>query len=228
MTSRDQFLQVTTMILSTVFIPQFAGLRASLARRFCARGPYCVSLSQTARSNSHHKLTSTKATIASRSISHRSGLPFIFTAAGIAGVGLGLSVFTGPKIQCDAPKQPTFSGYPPPPPTSAVNLYELSFGTGCGLCAGIFIKKGAKAVAFLLGGIFVLLQYLGSTSAVRIDWARVGSRFESLFYSTDAITGNKKAPSVYSLWSWLLDFLTADFQQRASFLAGLALGLRVG
>jgi hypothetical protein len=27
-----------------------------------------------------------------------------------------------------------------------------------GICAGIFIKKGAKAVAWFLGGIFVLLQ----------------------------------------------------------------------
>lgn len=46
----------------------------------------------------------------------------------------------------------------PPPPTSAVNLYELSFGTVAGVCAGVFIKKGAKAVAFCVGGVFVLLQ----------------------------------------------------------------------
>lgn len=41
---------------------------------------------------------------------------------------------------------------------SSVNVYELSFGTVCGLCAGVFIKKGAKALAFVLGGVFVLLQ----------------------------------------------------------------------
>lgn len=46
----------------------------------------------------------------------------------------------------------------PPPPVSSVNLYELSFGTVCGVCAGVFVKKGAKALAFFLGGIFVLLQ----------------------------------------------------------------------
>lgn len=46
----------------------------------------------------------------------------------------------------------------PPPPTSSVSVYELSFGTVAGFCAGVFIKKGAKAAAFLLGGIFVLLQ----------------------------------------------------------------------
>jgi FUN14 domain-containing protein 1 len=39
-----------------------------------------------------------------------------------------------------------------------VNLYELTFGTVTGICAGVFIKKGAKMVAFFLGGVFVLLQ----------------------------------------------------------------------
>ena len=39
-----------------------------------------------------------------------------------------------------------------------MNLYELSFGTVAGICAGVFIKKGAKAVAFFVGGVFVLLQ----------------------------------------------------------------------
>ena len=56
------------------------------------------------------------------------------------------------------PNQPPYSGYPSPPPTSTVNIYELSFGTVCGVCAGVFIKKGAKAIAFILGGIFMMLQ----------------------------------------------------------------------
>jgi hypothetical protein len=46
----------------------------------------------------------------------------------------------------------------PPPPESIVNMYELTFGTVCGVCAGVFVKKGAKALAFVFGGIFVLLQ----------------------------------------------------------------------
>lgn len=71
------------------------------------------------------------------------------------------------------------------------------------------------------------VQYLGSISVVKVDWARMGSRFEKLFYSTGE-NGAKKPPTVYSLWRWLVDFLTADFQPRASFLAGLALGLRIG
>jgi FUN14 family len=37
-------------------------------------------------------------------------------------------------------------------------MYELTFGTVCGVCAGVFVKKGAKALAFFFGGVFVLLQ----------------------------------------------------------------------
>jgi hypothetical protein len=48
----------------------------------------------------------------------------------------------------------------PSPPQSSIKTYELTFGAVCGICAGVFIKKGAKAIAFLLGGVFVLLQVL--------------------------------------------------------------------
>lgn len=45
-----------------------------------------------------------------------------------------------------------------PPPTSSISFYALGFGTVAGICTGVFVKKGAKAAAWLLGGIFVLLQ----------------------------------------------------------------------
>lgn len=130
-------------------------------------------------------------------------------------------------------------------------MYELSFGTVAGLCAGVFVKKGAKAVAFVLGGVFVLLQvsrptlcsplhdpmylcigasplqYFGSLSLIRVDWVRMSSRFENLFYRTDAL-GVRRAPTPGSLLRWLVDFLTADFQPRATLIAGFALGLRLG
>jgi FUN14 domain-containing protein 1 len=126
------------------------------------------------------------------------------------------------------PKGAASSGEPyPPPPTSSVSVYELSFGTVCGICAGVFIKKGAKVVAFTLGGVFVLLQYLGSKSIYKVDWSRMSHRFERVFYKEDA-SGVRRPPTVYSLWRWLVDFLTADFPPRASFLAGLALGIRIG
>ena len=54
----------------------------------------------------------------------------------------------------------------PPDPPSTVNMYELTFGTVCGVCAGVFVKKGAKTLAFVFGGIFVLLQ----VSPAYISW----------------------------------------------------------
>ncbi|KDR81515.1 hypothetical protein GALMADRAFT_134946 [Galerina marginata CBS 339.88] len=154
--------------------------------------------------------------------------------ATIAGVGLGLASLQKPPIRCDAAPTPPANQldpiYPndkPPPPSSSVSLYELGFGTVAGLCAGVFVKKGAMAVAWFLGGIFVLLQYLGSASLVRVDWGRAASKFENLFYTKDA-SGATKPPNVLSLWTWTMNFLTADFQPRASFIAGFALGLRIG
>jgi len=157
----------------------------------------------------------------------RKTLPLFYKAAGVSALGLGISLLAKPAIYCDSP----VPAHTPPaalsPPASAVNLYELSFGTVCGFCAGVFVKKSTKALAFVLGGVFVLLQYLGSLYIFRVDWVRVGSRFEKLFYTTNA-NGHKRAPSVSSFWTWLINFLTADFQSRASFIAGMALGLRLG
>ncbi|KZV88313.1 hypothetical protein EXIGLDRAFT_619611, partial [Exidia glandulosa HHB12029] len=116
----------------------------------------------------------------------------------------------------------------PPPPQSSLAPIELSFGLVCGFCSGVFLKKGGKLIAFALGGVFVVLQYLSLNSFVRVDWQRIGSKFEHLFYRTDPLTGKTKPPTLGSLWTWLVNFLTTDFQPRATFLAGLALGIRLG
>ena len=163
-------------------------------------------------------------------------------------LGVGLSFATKPTIHCDGetpPKSQVYIPDLPPPPESSLSLYELGFGTVAGMCAGVFVKKGSKALACVLGGVFVLLQvrdnvnnksygkshstcqYLASTSVIRVDWGRVSTRFGEMFYRRDG-TGMKRPPTVSSIWNALIDFLTADFQPRASFIAGFALGLRVG
>ena len=71
------------------------------------------------------------------------------------------------------------------------------------------------------------LQYFNSMSLIRVDWVKVSRRFENLFYTVQE-NGQRKPPSLHSLWNWLIDFLTADFQPRATFVAGLLLGLRIG
>ncbi|KAF7322894.1 SAM-MT-RSMB-NOP domain-containing protein [Mycena chlorophos] len=167
--------------------------------------------------------------------------PRSLRAIGTVGLGLGLALARSP-VYCEgsrptspvppaAPKTTPESDAakipPPPVPESSVNMLELSFGTVAGICAGVFIKKGAKMVAFVLGGIFVFLQYTGSVGLVKVDWNAVGVRFKRAFYTIDA-KGEPVAPTVYSVWFRLVHFLTADFQPRASFLAGLVLGLRIG
>ncbi|KAF7304796.1 SAM-MT-RSMB-NOP domain-containing protein [Mycena kentingensis (nom. inval.)] len=159
------------------------------------------------------------------------------------GLGLGLSLYASkPVVYCDgsrptspalAPSSPTLKPQPerelpPPPLQSSVNTMELGFGTVAGICAGVFVKKGAKLVAFLLGGMFVFLQYTGSLGIVKVDWKAVDLRFRRAFYTVDPKTGEGVAPTVGSVWGRLVHFLTADFQPRASFLAGFLLGLRVG
>lgn len=194
---------------------------------------------------------------------------------GLVGAGIGLHTYSLNNVYCDStrtvslelaicvdisPESASRQQSPPvvtPPPApedsnlppssvSTLNLFELTFGSVCGICAGVFIKKGAKFVAFILGGTFVLLQvistseaqplllksdpcttqYLGSLSVVRVDWSRAASRFENSFYRTE--NGVRHPPTIRSLWNWLVNFLAADFQPRATFVAGLVLGLRIG
>ncbi len=80
-----------------------------------------------------------------------------------AALGLGLSIAynnLAPKrsLQCQSAPPPTPQVGGGNPPQSILSVYELGFGTVCGICTGVFLKKGLRAIAFLLGGVFVLLQ----------------------------------------------------------------------
>lgn len=100
-----------------------------------------------------------------------------------------------------------------------VSIKSLSFGTVCGICAGVFIKKGLRLVAFLLGGTFVLLQYMNANRLVSVNWSALANRYDRAVGSDRSVTG---------VWNGLIHFLTADFQPRATFVAGLLLGFRLG
>jgi hypothetical protein len=83
-------------------------------------------------------------------------------------LGLGLSflalqpLYPTRHAQCQSPPSSgaKIGGNPAADsaPESILSVYELSFGAICGICSGVFIKKGLKTIAFLLGGVFVLLQ----------------------------------------------------------------------
>lgn len=127
---------------------------------------------------------------------------------------------------------PAMEAKTPEDAKSIVNLYQLSFGTVCGLCAGVFIKKGFKLIATVLGAGFVMLQYLASKRVLKINWSSMESAYKS---GLDSLAGaserngvRSSSPPLVRIWNNLVNFLTANFQQRATFAAGLVLGLRLG
>lgn len=84
----------------------------------------------------------------------------------IGSIGLGLSFLTyhtqRRPVLCDTSITSGSGSLPGPAagqaPESVLNVYQLGFGTVCGICTGVFLKKGLRAIAFLLGGVFVLMQ----------------------------------------------------------------------
>ncbi|WFD01666.1 hypothetical protein MOBT1_000342 [Malassezia obtusa] len=155
--------------------------------------------------------------------------------AGTSALLAGAYSWSMQPVACEAARAPE----PPIPEPknkeeakSIVNLYELSFGTICGLCAGIFIKKGLKLVAILMGGTYVLLQYLASRSFIKVNWSSIESVYNSsvngLAGPVEAGAGKGNKYPLVRIWRRAINFLTADFQQRATFIAGLVLGLRLG
>jgi uncharacterized membrane protein (Fun14 family) len=96
----------------------------------------------------------------------------------------------------------------------------------------VFIKKGLKLIAFLLGGCYVLLQYLNGQRLISVNWNAINSRYDKLVNSAagpQAVNARGYSGSkLQRIWANFTNFLTADFQPRATFLAGLLLGLRLG
>ncbi|SAM79915.1 uncharacterized protein UBRO_02253 [Ustilago bromivora] len=153
----------------------------------------------------------------------------------------GLSAFGLQSVQCE-PARPYATASTPvvvkddtavaTEPQSIVNVYQLSFGTICGVCAGAFIKKGLKLIAFLLGGCYVLLQYLNSQRLIAVNWSAINSRYDKLVGSAagpeTTNVGGYSGSTLQRIWNRTANFLMADFQPRATFMAGLVLGLRLG
>ncbi|WFD35461.1 hypothetical protein MCUN1_002315 [Malassezia cuniculi] len=170
--------------------------------------------------------------VAIRMPAQRRGVAAVGLAAGVS--ALCASAWASRPVQCEPEMPPQIDPtMQVREPKSIANIYELSFGTICGLCAGIFIKKGFKLIAGVLGGVYVLLQYFASKQLIKINW----NSFESVYKSSvdgaarvseSASNSLKKSPPLVRVWHNLVDFLTVNFQQRATFVAGLVLGLRLG
>ncbi|KWU41645.1 hypothetical protein RHOSPDRAFT_22636, partial [Rhodotorula sp. JG-1b] len=111
---------------------------------------------------------------------------------------------------------------------SIVNIRDLSFGTVSGICVGVFVKKGLRALAFALGGVFVLLQYLSSRNFVTVDWGAITRTYDSNVTSRFGPPAAKGGNRLRGLGAWFLDFVCANLQSRATFVLGVMLGLRLG
>ncbi|BGO99927.1 hypothetical protein NBRC10513v2_004155 [Rhodotorula toruloides] len=111
---------------------------------------------------------------------------------------------------------------------SILSPRDLGFGTVSGICVGVFVKKGLRALAFTLGGIFVLLQYLSSRSLISINWEALTGSYDRLITSRVGPPASKGGNRLGSLWSWFIDFVGANVQSRATFVAGVLLGFRLG
>lgn len=95
--------------------------------------------------------------------------PLLFPLA-LGGTYFTYNTLTSPA-KCDSSILSGLTGPTPEvgggnPPTSELSGYQLGFGAVCGVCTGVFVKKGLKAIAFLLGGVFVLMQVSRSPSRV--------------------------------------------------------------
>lgn len=128
---------------------------------------------------------------------------------------------------------------------------ECRFGSVAGICCGIFVVKGLKAVAFLLGGLFVTLQvrgyygiatnrnglahsrprcgcfrtlqWMSSKSMARVNWGSVESGYNS---AVDRLSGSnvqKGKGNLKKVFDRSIQFLLADFPQRGMQLSPLLL-----
>jgi len=108
----------------------------------------------------------------------------------------------------DAPDLQSFAPY----------LQQISFGALAGFATGYALKKIGRAVAIVLGLLFVALQLLAHYGIVDINWGVVQGHVDPLL-EPEALGG---------MWRRLVDVLTFNLAFAASFVPGLVLGIRRG
>ncbi|KAM0790901.1 hypothetical protein ACM66B_004739 [Microbotryomycetes sp. NB124-2] len=147
-------------------------------------------------------------------------------------LGLGFSTAKSPLLcagdRTYAAPQPVAVNEPLPVAESSINVRDLGFGTISGICVGIFVKKGLKAIAFMLGGAFIFLQYMSSRSFVTVNWNNVSSTYDSLVTKHAGPNATKSGNRLAGVTNTFLDFVTANVQSRATFVLGFMLGMRLG
>jgi uncharacterized membrane protein (Fun14 family) len=94
----------------------------------------------------------------------------------------------------------------------------LGFGGVAGAIVGYTAKKAAKVVAIALGCAFILVQILVYKGLITVDWTAVQGTAEGVWKDQGGRTLADQA--------W--DILTANLPFGGGFVAGFALGFKIG
>ena len=95
---------------------------------------------------------------------------------------------------------------------------SLGFGGAAGLDVGYTAKKLTKLLALLLGCTFILLQLAAYEGFITVNWSAVQGSAEHIWSNPQGLTLADRA--------W--DVLTANLPFGGGFVAGFALGLKLG
>ena len=94
----------------------------------------------------------------------------------------------------------------------------LGFGGVAGAVVGYTAKKVTKLVALILGGLFIIIQFLVYQGYLTVDWDAVEKSAQGIWQGPDGSTLADRA------WSMLRTQLPFG----AGFAAGFALGFKMG
>lgn len=71
-------------------------------------------------------------------------------------------------------------------------------------------------------------QYFSSRSLININWANVTNSYDSFITKRAGPPAAQGGNRAAGLVGWFVDFVSADVQSRATFVAGMLLGFRLG
>ncbi|CAM9834260.1 unnamed protein product [Ectocarpus sp. 6 AP-2014] len=103
---------------------------------------------------------------------------------------------------------------------------EVGFGGVVGFCSGYAMMKVGKAIAFVIGVGFIVVQGLNYSGVVTIKWEKAEVKVKSLFDSNK--DGKVDKEDAKALWKRLKTALTHNLPAGGGFTGGFALGLCCG
>lgn len=97
-----------------------------------------------------------------------------------------------------------------------------------GYLADFYQDSFPQAAAFTLGFVFIGLQYLSSRQFINVNWGAFSSSYDRFITSRAGPPSSQGGNRLARVWTGFIDFVSANVQQRATFVAGVVLGLRLG